>query len=200
MNITTDKTSSGTIQGWKAAKKINETETITQNSGNIAEKLHKDFASVGMSVSYVKNKIISNNNRLLAYEEKVSENQFVKEKLNDLRGILSGYPEEEAWKFIAKTTFHGTPVLTQFFDRNAPLVAQLDYAEMMTMKRKVELDREFRALQVASQNLSSISPEPAMIESRKTAEEVHSQLQKDMVSYSLKSADLSGKRVMDLIS
>ncbi|MBQ1999674.1 MAG: hypothetical protein II220_09375, partial [Spirochaetales bacterium] len=87
--------------------------------------------------------------------------------------------------------FNNKQVLSAMFDKNAPLSIQADYVEMLVLKNKVELDREFKKLQIASLNLSSLSADPSMI----TQGRAGSELTKNPETHLLDS-----KRVMDLIS
>lgn len=201
MNITSDKVAMNSTQLLKTAKK-NSTSSVDNNEKlTMAEKLHRDFASAGMSQSYVKNKIISNNAQLLSYENRVSENQFVSERLKEVQNLVAEGKKSDAWQVITTSSFEQKNVLANMFDENAPLETQLDYAQLLVMKDRVELAREFRALQVAAQNLSSISPNPQVLNNaQKSEDELKAQLQSDISSYSTKNGELSGKRVMDLIS
>lgn len=189
MKITTQQVQTNSTQLLKQAKKIEKTEQ-TLNS-RMAEKLHRDFASAGSNVDFVKNKIASHNNQLINYESKVSENQFIRQKIAEVKHLIAKGDTAQAWNIIEETTFNQKNVLSTMFDKNAPLSVQADYVEMLVLKNKVELDREFKKLQIASLNLSSLSATPSMITEGRTGSELAKESDAHL---------LDGKRVMDLIS
>ena len=189
MKITAQQVQANSTQLLKQAKKIEKTEQ-TMNS-RMAEKLHRDFASVGSNADFVKNKIVSHNNQLISYESRVSENQFIRQKIAEVKQFLAKGDDVQAWNVIEETTFNQKHVLNAMFDKNAPLSVQADYVEMLVLKNKVELDREFKKLQIASLNLSSMSAEPNMIAQGKSDSELTQNSETHL---------LDGKRVMDLIS
>lgn len=189
MKITAQQVQANSTQLLKQAKKIEKTEQ-TMNS-RMAEKLHRDFASVGSNADFVKNKIASHNNQLISYESRVSENQFIRQKIAEVKQFLAKGDDVQAWNVIEETTFNQKHVLNAMFDKNAPLSVQADYVEMLVLKNKVELDREFKKLQIASLNLSSMSAEPNMITQGKSDSELTQNSETHL---------LDGKRVMDLIS
>lgn len=189
MKITAQQVQANSTQLLKQAKKIEKTEQ-TMNS-RMAEKLHRDFASVGSNADFVKNKIVSHNNQLISYESRVSENQFIRQKIAEVKQFLAKGDDVQAWNVIEETTFNQKHVLNAMFDKNAPLSVQADYVEMLVLKNKVELDREFKKLQIASLNLSSMSAEPNMITQGKSDSELTQNSETHL---------LDGKRVMDLIS
>ena len=189
MKITAQQIQANSTQLLKQAKKIEKTEQVTIS--RMAEKLHRDFASAGSNVDFIKNKIASHNNQLISYENKISENQFIRQKVAEVKQLLSKGDNAQAWNVIEATTFNNKQVLSAMFDKNAPLSIQADYVEMLVLKNKVELDREFRKLQIASLNLSSLSADPSMITQGRTGAELTKNPETHL---------LDGKRVMDLIS
>lgn len=189
MKITAQQIQANSTQLLKQAKKIEKTEQVTIS--RMAEKLHRDFASAGSNVDFIKNKIASHNNQLISYENKISENQFIRQKVAEVKQLLSKGDNAQAWNVIEATTFNNKQVLSAMFDKNAPLSIQADYVEMLVLKNKVELDREFRKLQIASLNLSSLSADPSMITQGRTGSELTKNPETHL---------LDGKRVMDLIS
>lgn len=189
MKITTQQVQANSTQLLKQAKKIEKTD-LTQEK-RMAEKLHRDFASATSNVDFVKNKIASHNNQLISYESKVSENQFIRQKIAEVKHLIAKGDTAQAWNIIEETTFNQKNVLSKMFDKNAPLSVQADYVEMLVLKNKVELDREFKKLQIASLNLSSLSVTPSML----TEGRSDSELAKESDAHLL-----DGKRVMDLIS
>jgi hypothetical protein len=189
MKITAQQIQANSTQLLKQAKKIEKTEQVMNS--RMAEKLHRDFASAGSNVDFIKNRIASHNNQLINHENKVSENQFIRQKIAEVKQFLAKGDNTQAWNIIESTTFNNKQVLNVMFDKNAPLSVQADYVEMLVLKNKVELDREFKKLQIASLNLSSLSAEPSMITQGRAGVELTQNPGTHL---------LDGKRVMDLLS
>lgn len=195
MNITSDKVVSNSQEQLKMLKKTEGTESPEKiKKSKMSEKLFADFASVSSNDIYIKAKIQNNNTRLSAYEYNVSKSQFIEQKLGDLQILAQNGQTEEAWSLIKESSFDKKPVLMEYFNEGAPLQNQIDFALQSSNRTKQKLDKEFAAIQIASQNLSSISPDVNMI-NRSNDRPAETTITADAVN----TLTFDSKRVMKLI-
>ncbi len=156
MIITTDKIASNSMQ---TIKKITEKDTdFALKRSKISEKLSADFTSVIMNNSF-KSRIIDNNKRLMNYENEATKLQFTEEKIKELSDKLSQNDEDFNYsEFASAALFNNERVLDKYITENNNLKLQTDYATEIIAKEKSKLDMEFKAIQIASQNLLSFNP------------------------------------------
>lgn len=189
MNITTDKVVSNSID---YQKKVRDTENISGKE-KIKEKLLKDFSSAASNDKYIKAKIKNNNIRLTAYENNVSKNQFIESKLEEVSRLVKEGKMDEAWEVIRSSKFDNKEILSGNFTKNAPLAEQVDYFKLVNAIDKLKLEKEFVLIQIASQNLSSISSDFKNLNKEyNTADNISSESFNDM--------KIDSKRVLELVS
>lgn len=194
MNITTDKVFNNSTDFVKKAKESSITGDVGRvKMSKISEKLFKDFASVSSDDNYVKSKIHSNNQRLSIYEYNVSKSQFIDDKLTQITNFVDEGRLVEAWDVIKTSKFDKKTVLLNHFTEGSPIAEQLDYAKAVISAEKKVLDKEFAAIQVTSQNLSSITPDVKLLNNK--VENNDSFINSD----SINSTKLDTSRVMNLI-
>ncbi len=192
MNITSDKIISNSNDYQKKIKEDDSLSVGKISKNKMSEKLLKDFSTVSSNDSYIKAKIINNNIRLTNYENNISKNQFINTKLEELNSLVKNEKNDDAWKIIDETKFDNKTILSDRFTKNAPLIEQIDYFKTVNNIDKANLEKEFMSIQIASQNLSSVSSNVKSVNQEyNTADNISSK--------SIKNMNIDSKRVMELI-
>lgn len=197
MNINTNKLASNSNHFLKKLKEANGSSKKDglAKENFFSDKLMNDFFDIKSDTQSFKARIINNNLRLSRYESEMTELQFVNEKINEITNLLqNGENDEVITGIIKDSVYDDKPVLKELFPSGADLQQQIETIRAANSQRKTELDKEFKAIQIATQNIISLN-------SSITAFEKSDSIIGDMkFEDAVRSSTLDNRRVMDLIS
>ncbi|HOJ63658.1 MAG TPA: hypothetical protein PLE45_04485 [Spirochaetota bacterium] len=193
MDINTGKLSSSSNLFNKKVKendtnnKVSKVEDRTNSS-----KILNDFADIKFSSKDFKARIIENNNRLTAYENEISKLQYVEQQISQLEQYIKEKNSNKIRDILDNSIFNNENVLKGYFSSANNVEKEIAAAKEKIEKQYSKLDMEFKAIEIASQNILSLNPN-----SIKISEEIG-----DFSSNSdiFNSLSVNSKRVLELIS
>lgn len=194
MNINTNKLASSSNSFLKKLKETSGLSKSDKNDEKIKTKLLDDFFDVKVDNRNFKGRLVNNSKRLSAYEHNLSELQFISEKLKEIEQFKSNNDIENIEKIISESLFDDKYVLREHFEGSDSLNSQIEQLNSLVKERFYELDREFRAIEIASQNILSINSFEVF-----NTEESNVLANLDMDNL-MSSTSLDNKRVLELIS
>jgi hypothetical protein len=193
MNINTGKLASSTNILFKKLKDNETTNKVSENNGSInKEKILNDFADIKFIESNFKTRIINNNARLSNYENETSKLQYVNQRLDLIQNeINSNASNVKIKELIDKSIYNNQYILKEYF-KDADYKSSLHDAKNIVSDRILSLDKEFKKIEIASQNIISLNTQATG-----TAFDSIKNLKNENLA---DSTILSNKRVMQLIS
>jgi hypothetical protein len=197
MNIHTGKLASSSTSFIKEAKKQDSSSKIskTQNKKEevISKKLLKDFPEIKTDNKAYRSRLVNLNQKLTEYESNLSKAQFIEQRLKTIEELLQGNNTDKIYNLINTSLYKNEPVLKDYFIQNKDIEMQLQNAKKNITQTFAELENEFKALEITSQNIISLYSYPMNI-NENTIKNL-TQLEK-----LVDTTNLNNKRVMDLIS
>jgi uncharacterized membrane protein YccC len=156
-----------------------------------------DFFDINNDNQTFKARIINNNLRLSKYESEMTELQFVNEKLNEITNLLQTKNSETAVQdIIENSLYNSRPVLQELLSDSEDIASQIEDIRGANAVRQKELEKEFKAIQIATQNIISLNSSIAAFQNQ-GSEGITEGIE---VEEALSSINLDNRRVMDLIS
>ncbi len=196
MNIHTGKLASNSTPIIKETKKqdsATKSSKITNvKEDKITNKLLKDFPEIVTDNKSYKTRLVNLNNKLTGYESELSKNQFVNEKLKTVEDFFQKKENDKINDLIDTSIYKGEKILKNYFTSNKNIEMQIENAKKEIEKKFVQLENEFKAIEITSQNIISQYSYPMNI-----GENTIKTLNLDEL---VKSTEVNNRRVMDLIS
>ncbi len=196
MNIHTGKLASNSTSFIKEAKKQDsstKTSKIKSNEKeNISSKLLKDFPEIKTDNKAYRSRLVNINKRLTEYETNLSKAQFIEEKLKTIEVFQKANQIDNISDLIESSTYKNEKILKNYFTSNKNFDAEIQKAKNEIQKTFIELDNEFKAIEITSQNIISLYSYPMNINDNSIKNLNLEEL--------INTTNLDNKRVMDLIS
>lgn len=196
MNINTGKLTPNSSQLIKETKKKDlaaKSSKITNlKEDKISSKLLKDFPEILTNNKSYKTRLVNLNNKLTEYESELSKNQFVEEKLKAIEDYFQKKENNKISDLIDTSIYKGEKILKNYFTQNKNFEMQIENAKKEVEKNFIELENQYKTIEITSQNIISQYSYPMNI-----GENTIKNLNLDEL---VKSTEINNKRVMDLIS
>ncbi|HOV15163.1 MAG TPA: hypothetical protein PK771_12815, partial [Spirochaetota bacterium] len=160
MNINTGKLASNSELFLKKIKEQDTNNSIDsekEKSNNIRQKLLNDFADIKYAHDSFKGRLLSNNFKLSKYEYEYSKNQFVEERLESIQKAYDKSDLNGVKEIISNSIFNNKNVLKDYFSDNNSIKDALKNAKAFVDENYKTLNREYKSIEVASQNILSIN-------------------------------------------
>lgn len=164
MNINTGKLASNSELFLKKLKEQESVKNVTsekEGSKNLKQKLLNDFADIKFGDNAFKGRLLSNNLKLSKYEYEYSKNQFVEEKLNVIQDAYKSDNLSKVNDIIDSGVFNNKNVLKDFFMNNEDIKIALSKAKDIVDANYKTLSKEYKSIEIASQNILSINQDTA---------------------------------------
>lgn len=190
MNINTGKLASSTNVFIKKLKE-NETDNKIVEKDSFKEKLLNDFADIKFSGNNFKSRLINNNHRLSNYENELSQVQFLEQKYEVMVKENGNNNVEQLREIIDNSSYNNQNILKAYFENHNDLQTNLGLLKDVIDNKYASLDKEFKKIEVASQNIISLNSQLQGMN-----EDSIKNLKIDDLS---DSTNLSNKRVMHLV-
>jgi hypothetical protein len=197
MMIDTGKIASNSFS---VLKRIKDNETNLKISKNdqtihqdITNKIKQDFSDIKLNDKSIKTRLVNLNNQLNDHETEVSQTQYTDQKIKLIESLLAKNDLKQANDVIENSLFNNQKILKEFFKTDEDLQEQVTRAKKVIESRFSELNKEFKTIEVSSQNMVSL-----FSYSDNLSSESFKNLNLDKIIES--SIKLNNKRVMDLIS
>lgn len=160
MNINTGKLISNSELFLKKIKEQDANQKISNDVGEkdgIKERILNDFADIKYANDSFKGRFLLNNFKLSKYEFEYSKNQFIDEKLDSIQMAYDKGNLDEIKDIINNGIFNNKNVLMDYFSKDENIQTSLDTAKEMVNEKYEVLSREYKSIEVASQNILSIN-------------------------------------------
>ena len=194
MNINTGKLGSSTNILFNKIKENEKNDKIseTKESG-LKQKLLNDFADIKFIESNFKTRIINNNARLSNYENEQSRIQYMNQRLDLIEDqFAKNASKESIQKIIDESNYAKQNVLKEYFRNESDHSAALEKTRNAIADKQNELEKEFKKIEIASQNIVSLNS---------NLQNTPLDSVKDLKNENLTDTmSLNNKRVMELIS
>ncbi|HPO49419.1 MAG TPA: hypothetical protein PLO89_03755, partial [Spirochaetota bacterium] len=164
MNINTGKLASNSEAFLKKIKEQENGKTVSsinEKSQSIKKKLLNDFADIKFADSSFKGRLLSNNFKLSEYELEYSKNQFVEERLKSLENAYEDNDLKKVTEIINHSVFNNKNVLKDFFPESQNIDDAIYNAKSAIEKNFKLLSKEYKSIEVASQNILSVNQDSA---------------------------------------
>ncbi|MBP7554209.1 MAG: hypothetical protein KA885_12355 [Spirochaetes bacterium] len=179
-------------------KKVREAESgvkVTKEN-KIKDSLHSkilnDFNDVKYSDKDFKIRIIENNNRLTNYENELSKIQYMEQRLEQIESLDVAKDKAEVAKIVDESIYNNKNVFDGYIKSSASFEEDIKKVKEYISSNYNVLENEFKSIEIASQNILSLSPSY----SQDSIEEINS----TDISSAIDVMNVNKKRLMDLIS
>lgn len=195
MDINTGKLASSSTFFQKKIREVESGEKVTKES-KIKDSLHSkilnDFNDVKYSDKDFKIRIIENNNRLTNYENELSKIQYMEQRLDRIESLDVVKDKSEIAQIIDESIYNNKNVFDGYVNSNNYLKEDIKKVKEYIVSSYDALENEFKSIEIASQNILSLSPSY----SQDSMEEINSA----DISSAVDVMNVNKKRLMDLIS
>jgi hypothetical protein len=155
MIINTGKLASNSSQFLKKIKENDSANQVNKDE-RMTRKILEDFSEVKFSNKQFASRIKNNNRMLTNYEKNLNEVQFIDQKLDEIEEFLANNNQASAESVIRESTYNNSAPLKVLFPTTDNLSDQVEVTRNYIEQRYSELDREFKKIEVASQNMLSL--------------------------------------------
>lgn len=195
MDINTGKLSSSSNLFNKKIKESDLNNKISKEQTKLSNtsKILTDFADIKFNTKDFKTRIIENNNRLTNYENEVNKLQYVEQQIEKIEEYLKERSDLKIREILDNSLFNNEKVLKDYFSSIDNISNELNSAKIKIKDQYSKLDMEFKAIEIANQNILSLNPNSTSIS-------------EDILSFSSRNdifdsiTNINTKRVMELIS
>jgi hypothetical protein len=160
MDINTGKLASNSSSFFKKIKENDSNKSSKLNDKNnesISKKILEDFNSVKYGDKDFKSKLIKINNQLSKYENELSKIQFIEQKISDIETLLKKKDQNAIEDIIKNSPFNGENVIKEYIPKlEKDVNQQIAETKKAIQDRYNELEKEFKTIEITSQNLMSI--------------------------------------------
>jgi len=195
MDINTGKLASSSTFFQKKIREVESGEKVAKES-KIKDSLHSkilnDFNDVKYSDKDFKIRIIENNNRLTNYENELSKIQYMEQRLEQIESLDVVKDKSEIAQIIDESIYNNKNVFDGYVNSNNYLKEDIKKVKEYIFSSYDALENEFKSIEIASQNILSLSPSY----SQDSMEEINSA----DISSAVDVMNVNKKRLMDLIS
>jgi hypothetical protein len=170
-------------------EKLSEINNVKINS-SLRDKIKLDLFSSEIDNKFFKDKIININKSLSNFEDEFSKLQFVEQKLDEITSFTDKNNLKKAQAVIDTGLYNDSNILKEYFSSDN-IKADLPAARTAIEDKYSQLNREYKAIEITSQNVMSLYSYPLPISDINTT---------DIDINSLNSSTkLNTKKVIDLI-
>ncbi|HNZ25906.1 MAG TPA: hypothetical protein PK385_04330 [Spirochaetota bacterium] len=179
-------------------KKIREVESGVKvaKESKIKDSLHSkilsDFNDVKYSDRDFKTRIIENNNRLTNYENELSKIQYMEQRLEEIESLDVVKDKAEIVRIVDESIYDNKNVFDGYINSGNSLEEDIKKVKEYISSNYGVLENEFKAIEIASQNILSLSPSY----SQDSIEEINFA----DINSAVNVMNVNKKRLMDLIS
>ncbi len=193
MDINTGKLSSSSNLFNKKVKENDLNKISKENKSNNTSKLLTDFADIKFNNKDFKSRIIENNNRLTNYEKEISKLQYIEQQIEKLEKYLQEKDNLKIRDILDNSKFNNENVLKDYFSSANNVAKELEQAKNTIQQQYAKLDMEFKAIEIANQNILSLNPNTFKI-----SEDISTFSSNTDIFESI--SNINSKRVLELIS
>ncbi|MCG8572696.1 MAG: hypothetical protein MJB14_21400 [Spirochaetes bacterium] len=195
MNINTNKLASNSNHFLKKLKEMSGTSQKDSSKEKIIKKLKSDFSDIISTNNSFKARLLNNNKKLSQYENEITKLQFMSSKRDEIYSLLSQNADpDQVFSVINNSLYDQQAILKPFFPDKDNIVPQLENLNQILSQTESTLEKDFKAIEIASQNILSIH-------SINYSEDNQSAAFQDLDFQNLiQHSNLDTKRVLDLIS
>jgi aconitase B len=154
--------------------------------------LLNDFADIKFSGNNFKSRLINNNHRLSDYENEMSQAQFLEQKYEVIVREYQNNNVDQIKEIIDNSSYNNQNILKVYFGNLNDLQASIGLLRGVIDDKYASLDKEFKKIEIASQNIISLNSQLPGIN-----EDSIKNLKIEDLS---DSTSLNNKRVMHLVS
>lgn len=194
MDINTGKLSSSSNLFNKKVKENDTNNKVSklEEKENNSSKILNDFADIKFSNKDFKARIIENNNRLTSYENEISKLQYVEQQISKLEEYIKERNLPKIRDILDNSIFNNENVLKNYFSSANNVEKEISLAKEKVSLQYSRLDMEFKAIEIASQNILSLNPNSFRISEDITNFSSNSNI--------FETLSVNSKRVLELIS